>query len=418
MWAGTPTTVELGGTSDEDNGASADARVCADGDVAEDVGVVADEDAVAEGGVALAVSFAGAAERDSLIERDVAAHDGGFADDDAGSVVDKEAAAKQRAGMDVDAGEKRANCESMRAGRRSFMRHSRWETRWIPDGPQARIAERGLRAWSARRGRAPALSEYLRGCGRTWAVAFHCLARCRRNVSVRAYQRIRDLRGQGQRFLAKRIEQDAGQVALAEAGQDDDDQLAGVLRARGYLERGTTAAPEQMPTKRPSSSGRRRAMAMRLVVGDLDDFVDELGVEDAGDESRAEALNLVRAGLAAGEHRAVRRLHGDGLELGLARLDVAGDAGDGAAGADAGDEDVDLAVGVFPDFRAGGAEVNGGVGGVVELLEDLAVGRLRQDLLGLGDGALHAVGAGREHELGARMPAAARGARGSSSRAW
>ena len=52
----------------------------------------------------------------------------------------------------------------------------------------------------------------------------------------------------------------------------------------------------------------------------------------------------------------------------FALLDDFGDAGDGAAGADAGDEDVDLALGVAPDFLGGGGAVDGGVGGVVELL--------------------------------------------------
>ena len=49
-------------------------------------------------------------------------------------------------------------------------------------------------------------------------------------------------------------------------------------------------------------------------------------------------------------------------------LDVARHAGDGAAGADAGDEDVDLAVGVVPDLGAGGALVDRRVGRVLELL--------------------------------------------------
>ena len=59
----------------------------------------------------------------------------------------------------------------------------------------------------------------------------------------------------------------------------------------------------------------------------------------------------------------------------------------------------DLAVGVVPDLGAGGLHVNGRVGRVVELLQDVAVRRLRKNFLGLGDGALHAVGAGREHNL-------------------
>jgi hypothetical protein len=48
------------------------------------------------------------------------------------------------------------------------------------------------------------------------------------------------------------------------------------------------------------------------------------------------------------------------------------------------------------------AEVNGGIGGVGELLRDEAVRRLGQNLLGLGDGALHAVGAGGQHDLRAK----------------
>ncbi len=47
MWAGTPTTVELGGTSDSTHGAGAYAGVFAHGNVAQNIGVVADEDAVA-----------------------------------------------------------------------------------------------------------------------------------------------------------------------------------------------------------------------------------------------------------------------------------------------------------------------------------------------------------------------------------
>jgi hypothetical protein len=48
-------------------------------------------------------------------------------------------------------------------------------------------------------------------------------------------------------------------------------------------------------------------------------------------------------------------------------LEVAGDAGDGAAGADAGHQDVHVAAGVVPDLGPGGALVDGGVGGVLEL---------------------------------------------------
>jgi hypothetical protein len=98
-----------------------------------------------------------------------------------------------------------------------------------------------------------------------------------------------------------------------------------------------TAAPELMPTK----SLLRAAAARRgdgFVVGDLDDFVDQLGVQDRWHKACADALNLVRAGFAAAEDRAVGGFDGNSLETGLALLDIAGYAGQGAARADAGDE--------------------------------------------------------------------------------
>ena len=56
------------------------------------------------------------------------------------------------------------------------------------------------------------------------------------------------------------------------------------------------------------------------------------------------------------------------LQAGLARLQHLADAGDGAAGADAGDEHVDFAVRVVPDLLGRRAAVDLRVGGVVELL--------------------------------------------------
>ena len=91
---------------------------------------------------------------------------------------------------------------------------------------------------------------------------------------------------------------------------------------------------------------------------DVDDLVVDRRVEDLGDEVGADALDLVRAGRAAVEDRRLLRLDGDDLHVGLARLEDLADAGDGAAGADAGDEDVDLAVGVLPDLLGGGLAVD------------------------------------------------------------
>ena len=162
-----------------------------------------------------------------------------------------------------------------------------------------------------------------------------------------------------------------------------------------------TAAPPEMPTGIPS---RRRHVARRLdgrLVGHLLDLVDHRAVEDVGHEARADALDGMRRMLAAGQYRARLRLDGDDLEAGQARLQRLADAGDRAASADACDEDVELAPGVTPDLLGGRARMDRGIGRVLELLRNEAVGNLPLQLLGARDGAGHALLARRELEPGA-----------------
>ena len=145
MCAGTPTTVEFGGTSVEHHRAGADARVLAHGHVAQDIGVVADEDAVADGGVALAVLLAGAAQRDALVHGHVAAHDGGFADDHAGGVVDEETPAEQRAGMNIDAGEEAADLREDARRQAQIVTPKPVRNAVNPHRPEPRIAEQNFK---------------------------------------------------------------------------------------------------------------------------------------------------------------------------------------------------------------------------------------------------------------------------------
>ena len=106
------------------------------------------------------------------------------------------------------------------------------------------------------------------------------------------------------------------------------------------------AAPEEMPTGRPSSAATSRAVAKALALAMRITPSITLLFEDVGDEAGADALDRMRAGLAAREHGAVLGLDGIDLEVGQARLQHLADAGDGAAGADAGHEDVELAAGI------------------------------------------------------------------------
>src|SRR6478609_4142477 len=205
------------------------------------------------------------------------------------------------------------------------------------------------------------------------------------------------------RSVDETLEEDGGQVALTERGDDDDDRLALVLLALGHLDGGRDgSARADADEQTLLGRGAPGPLHGRLGV-DVDDLVVELGVEDLRDEVGAEALDLVGAGLAAVEDRGLRRLDGDDLHTGLAGLEDLADSRDGAARADAGDDDVDLAVGVLPDLLGGGLAVDLRVGLVGELAREHPA-TLGGDLGGLGDGALHAGGRVGQDELGAEGP--------------
>ena len=100
-----------------------------------------------------------------------------------------------------------------------------------------------------------------------------------------------------------------------------------------------------------------------------------------------------------GEQRGVLGLHGDNLNVGVLLLQVLTRTGDGAAGTDAGHENVDLAVGSFPNLGAGGLVVNGGVSLVGELRSQDSVLGVGNDFLSLLHGAAHTLGTGGQHDL-------------------
>lgn len=86
------------------------------------------------------------------------------------------------------------------------------------------------------------------------------------------------------------------------------------------------------------------------------------------------------AGEFLGDDRTFLGFHGHRekfLVFGL--LPKPGNAGDGAAGTDTGDQDIHLALRVMPDFRAGSLFVNGRVGRVFELLRQEVALRLGRD---------------------------------------
>src|SRR3546814_20741054 len=158
------------------------------------------------------------------------------------------------------------------------------------------------------------------------------------------------------------LEEVGGEVAFGERRQDDDDQLAGHLGPRADLEGGgQRGAGRDADGQALDRRGRPRG-AERGVVADAHDLVDQRGLEIVRHEAGADALDLVRAGLAAGEHGAVLGLDGNHPQPRLARLQRLADAGQRAAGADGGDDDVDAAGSVAPDLPRWWAAVDFRVG--------------------------------------------------------
>ena len=97
---------------------------------------------------------------------------------------------------------------------------------------------------------------------------------------------------------------------------------------------------------------------------------------------------------------AERRLDGDDLDVRVLLLEEPARAHQRAARAEAGDEVGDLRA-VLPDLRAGALVVGAGVGVVAVLVEEAPLGVLGGQRLGPLDGAVGALGAGREDDLGA-----------------
>ena len=193
--------------------------------------------------------------------------------------------------------------------------------------------------------------------------------------------------------------QRGGQIAVAGVGQKDDDVLTGVLGALCQLDGSPDGSAGGDAHQHALLVADETAHSKGVLVFHGDDLVVDLGVQHVGHKAGADALNFMCTGGALAQDGGGGRLDGHDLDAGVLALEVLAHAGHSAAGADAGHEDVHLAVRVVPDLRAGGGDVGLGVGRVDELAGDEGVGDLFRQLIGLGDGTLHALCALAEHQL-------------------
>ena len=164
------------------------------------------------------------------------------------------------------------------------------------------------------------------------------------------------------------------EIALAGVVVEAEDALAGadlVELLADRVERRARADADQ----HAFLAGGAAAISLASAGSTWIDAVEAAGVHDRRDEAGADALDRVRAGLAARQDRRQGRLDREHLEARPFRLEDLGAGGDVAAGADAGDQQVDRRVAeIGEDLLGGGAAVDLEVGRILELLRHPAVG--------------------------------------------
>ena len=106
------------------------------------------------------------------------------------------------------------------------------------------------------------------------------------------------------------------------------------------------------------------------------------------------------AALAAGKHGTCGRLNSDDFDVWIARLQHPAAARQGAAGANAEHEGIDVALGVVPDFFGCGEFMHQRIGRVVELRRYDGIGHGLRQLFGPRNRARHAAWAWRQLKLG------------------
>src|SRR3954452_10798303 len=98
-----------------------------------------------------------------------------------------------------------------------------------------------------------------------------------------------------------RTEERHRDVALARVGQHRDDPLAAHLRPPCELARRPDVRAARDPAEDALGAGERERGLDGVLVGDRDDLVEQLAVEDRRHEARADAVDAVRPGGAARE---------------------------------------------------------------------------------------------------------------------
>ena len=130
----------------------------------------------------------------------------------------------------------------------------------------------------------------------------------------------------------------------------------------------------------------------RLFIGHRNCFIDNCGIQIAGDKSSSNSLDFVRSGRSTANHRAVLGFDRNDFEIRVPLFDDLAYSRDGSSGSDAGNNGINIPVGIAPDFLGGCVTVDLGVGRIIELAGAKAIFSLGKNLFGLGNGSPHSAG--------------------------
>ena len=201
------------------------------------------------------------------------------------------------------------------------------------------------------------------------------------------------------------VVEDLGEVATTRVGREHDDEVVGgafVGDLQRCSNRRAARTTDQQALLLADSASHREGVG----VADRNDPIDQVGVIRRRPEVLTDAFDQVRAARATGVHRPLG-IGADHLDRWVLLFQIAADTREGAAGAAAGDEVRDGAVGLSPDLRAGRLVMGQRVGRIEVLIRTVRPGDFVHESLGGGVVRLRIVGSdgdGADDDLGAVGP--------------
>mmetsp|Transcript_13430 Transcript_13430/g.28145 ORF Transcript_13430/g.28145 Transcript_13430/m.28145 type:complete len:210 (-) Transcript_13430:572-1201(-) len=200
----------------------------------------------------------------------------------------------------------------------------------------------------------------------------------------------------GRGLVPQVLEECRREVSFSKGRNDGYDALSLVFGALGNLRGGQDSGTARNSAKDSLLGGHVAGHFHGVVAGDLNDLVEQAGVGVSGNKTGSDSLDFVGTGFSAGEDRRFGWFDGHDLQGRIQRLEVLPASRNCSTGSNTADQDVDLAVGIGPDFRAGRLAMDLRVVGIVELLQQKSA-LCGGDFFGLGNGSTHALGGGGQN---------------------